>query len=231
MPSKISNAKHWIFDLDNTLYPPGCNLFHQIDIRMREFIARYFDIELDEAFLVQKRYFREFGTTLNGLMKNHGMEPDDFLHYVHDIDVSVIDPNPALDKALANLPGRKVVYTNGSLAHAERITNRLGIAHHFDGMFDIVAAEFMPKPDIRAYRSLLVEYAIDPKGAVMVEDVARNLEPAKQLGMETVLIHTEHRWSEDASDAGFVDHRIDDLTAWLVALVEGEITKEADSAA
>ncbi|MDA0655143.1 MAG: pyrimidine 5'-nucleotidase, partial [Proteobacteria bacterium] len=228
MPSEISNTKHWIFDLDNTLYPPGCNLFHQIDIRMREFIARYFDIELDEAFLLQKRYFREFGTTLNGLMKNHGMEPDDFLHYVHDIDVSVIDPNPALDKALANLPGRKVIYTNGSLAHAERITNRLGIGHHFDAMFDIVAAEFMPKPDMRAYRSLLAKYGIDPKSAVMVEDVARNLEPAKQLGMKTVLIHTEHRWSEDAGDAGFIDHRIDDLTAWLGALVEGGIAKEAD---
>ena len=118
MQSTLANAKHWVFDLDNTLYPPGCNLFYQVDVRMREFIAKHFDIELDEAFKLQKRYFREYGTTLNGLMQVHGMKPEPFLNYVHDIDVSVIEPSPVLDRALAKLPGKKIIYTNGSFDHA-----------------------------------------------------------------------------------------------------------------
>lgn len=219
MSPSLANADHWVFDLDNTLYPPGCNLFHQVDMRMRAFIAKYFDIDEDAAFKLQKKYFREYGTTLNGLMRNHDMKPDAFLDYVHDIDLTVIEPNPVMDRALAKLPGRKVVYTNGSLAHAERIMARLGIGHHFDGVFDIVAADFMPKPDIAAYHALLAKHAIDPEGAVMVEDVARNLEPAKQLGMATVLIETDHRWSEDADGADYVDHRVGDLTEWLNELV------------
>ncbi|MBE89886.1 MAG: pyrimidine 5'-nucleotidase [Rhodospirillaceae bacterium] len=222
MQLPLANAKHWVFDLDNTLYPPGCNLFYQVDVRMREFIAKHFDIDLDEAHKLQKRYFREYGTTLNGLMQVHGMEPEPFLDYVHDIDVSVIEPSPVLDQALAKLTGRKMIYTNGSFAHAERITDRLGIRHHFDDIFDIIAADFRPKPDEGAYHSLLSKYHIDPLETVMVEDVARNLEPAKRLGMATVLIHTEHRWSEDADGADYVDHRIDDLTVWLSGLVEKE---------
>lgn len=224
MSPTLAIADHWVFDLDNTLYPPGCNLFHQVDMRMRAFIADYFDIDEVEAYKLQKRYFRDYGTTLNGLMRNHDMQPDAFLDYVHDIDVSVIEANPAMDRALAKLPGRKVVYTNGSLAHAERIMARLGISHHFEGVFDIVAAEFMPKPDMAAYRAMLARHDIDPAGSVMVEDVARNLEPAKQLGMATVLIETDHRWSEDADGAEYVDHRIEDLTQWLsdlAALLDG----------
>ena len=220
MQSPLITAKHWVFDLDNTLYPSRCNLFHQVDMRMRKFIAEHFKIELDEAFKLQKRYFREYGTTLNGLMQVHGMAPEPFLDYVHDIDVSVIEPSPALDQALTKLAGRKMIYTNGSFAHAERITNRLGIRHHFDDIFDIIAADFRPKPDESAYHSLLSKYGIDPLETVMVEDVARNLEPAKRLGMATVLIHTGHRWSEDAVGADYVDHRIEDLTIWLSALVE-----------
>ena len=220
MQSPLANAKHWVFDLDNTLYPPGCNLFYQVDVRMREFIAKHFDIELDEAFKLQKRYFREYGTTLNGLMQVHGMKPEPFLNYVHDIDVSVIEPSPVLDRALAKLPGRKIIYTNGSFDHAERITNRLGIRDHFDNIFDIIAADFRPKPDESAYHSLLSKYHIDPLETVMVEDVAQNLEPAKKLGMATVLIHTGHRWSEDADGVDYVDHRSDDLTVWFSELVE-----------
>ncbi|HAT36737.1 MAG TPA: pyrimidine 5'-nucleotidase, partial [Rhodospirillaceae bacterium] len=219
LPS-LATADHWIFDLDNTLYPPGCNLFYQVDIRMRAFIAEYFDIDEDEAFKLQKRYFRDYGTTLNGLMKNHDMEPDAFLDYVHDIDVSVIDPNPTMERALSKLPGRKLVYTNGSVAHAERIMARLGISHHFDDVFDIVAAEFLPKPDITAYHALVAKHDIEPTCSVMVEDVARNLEPAKALGMATVLIETDHRWSEDADGTDYVDHRVEDLTEWLDELVK-----------
>jgi len=227
MQSSLTKAKHWVFDLDNTLYPPGSNLFHQVDMRMREFIAAQFNIELGEAFKLQKQYFHEYGTTLSGLMQHHDMPPEPFLDYVHDIDVSVIDPNPTLDRVLAKLPGKKMIYTNGSFAHAERVTSRLGISHHFDDVFDIVAADYRPKPDESAYHSLLSRYEIDPVRTVMVEDVARNLEPAKRLGMATVLIHTEHRWSEDSDGVDYVDHRIDDLTDWLSALVE----EETDSAA
>jgi putative hydrolase of the HAD superfamily len=218
MNPTLKHARYWVFDLDNTLYPPGCDLFRQVDLRMREFIARHFDIGLDEAFRLQKQYFREYGTTLNGLMRNHDMPPGPFLDYVHDIDVTVVDANPDLDRALAALPGRKVIYTNGSHAHAERIAGRLGITGHFDAIFDIVAADFQPKPDRSAFRTLLERHDIEPTEAVMVEDVARNLEPAKELGMATVLIESEHRWSEDADQADYIDHRIDDLTAWLSAI-------------
>ena len=218
MNPTLKHAKHWVFDLDNTLYPPGCELFSKVDLRMRAFIARHFDIELDEAFRLQKQYFREYGTTLNGLMRNHDMPPGPFLDYVHDIDVTVIEANPALDRALGELPGRKVIYTNGSQTHAERIADRLGISGHFDAIYDIVAAEYRPKPDPSAYRDLLGRHGIEPSDAVMVEDVARNLEPAKELGMATVLIETDHRWSEDSDGAAYVDHRIADLADWLAAL-------------
>lgn len=185
---ELSHIRDWVFDLDNTLYPADINLFPQVDRRMGEFIARHFGISPDEARILQKEYFRTYGTTLRGLMLHHGMEPHAYLDYVHDIDLSVITANAALDQALAALDGRKTVFTNGSLKHAEAILERLGITHHFDAIFDVAAAEFVPKPDPACYQKMLMSLVIAPERAALFEDTAHNLPPAAALGMTTVLV-------------------------------------------
>ncbi|HYE48264.1 MAG TPA: pyrimidine 5'-nucleotidase [Azospirillaceae bacterium] len=215
----------WIFDLDNTLYPSSCNLFAQVDRRIGEFIARLLGLPADEARLVQKRYFRDYGTTLRGLMTEHGIDPVPFLDYVHDIDVTPVAPSPTLDRALARLPGRKLVYTNGSVAHAAKVLARLGIDGRFDGVFDIVAADYVPKPDPRPYATLVEREGIDPARAVMVEDIARNLVPAAALGMATVWVRSEADWSRpDGGGVGageHIHHIVDDVVDWLDGLAGG----------
>ncbi|MCB2099223.1 MAG: pyrimidine 5'-nucleotidase [Rhodobacterales bacterium] len=211
----------WVFDLDNTLYPASCDLFSQVDRRMKAFIADYLSVPEDEAFRIQKQYFRDHGTTLRGLMTHHGMAPDPFLDYVHDIDLSAVAPNPALDRALAALPGRKVIFTNASVAHAERVMDRLGVTGRFDGLFDIHAADFEPKPRPAVYDRMVAALGIEPTRAVMVEDIARNLEPAAALGMVTVWVRTDSHWGLDGADGDWVHHATDDLTAWLQGVLDG----------
>jgi putative hydrolase of the HAD superfamily len=207
----------WIFDLDNTLYPASCNLFPQVDRRIGEFIATFLKVDPDEARRVQKEYFREYGTTLRGMMTRHAMLPDQFLEYVHTIDLSVVPPSPTLDRALERLSGRKIIYTNGSVRHAERVMARIGVDRHFHGVFDIVAADYQPKPDPSGYARLLERHRIDPRAAVMIEDIPRNLAPAAALGMTTVLVRTQDEWAQDGADGDFIHHITDDLVAWLEA--------------
>jgi len=214
MSLDIAHSEYWIFDLDNTLYPAECKLFHQVDIRMRNFISDYFNLNEDESVSLQKRYFREYGTTLNGLMKNHGMKPEAFLEYVHDIDVSVVSPNPSMGLSLSQLPGQKIVFTNGTLKHAQRVMERLGIEHNFNGVFDIFATNFTPKPNIEGYYELVRKFAINPQKTVMVEDMVHNLEPAKNLGMTTVLIKPSFD-KHNNGETKYVDYQVGDLTAWL----------------
>ena len=187
-PRGLSHIRDWVFDLDNTLYPADINLFPQVDRRMGQFIAQHFGIGAEEARAIQKHYFRTYGTTLRGLMLHHGMEPHAYLDYVHDIDLSVVTANAALDEALGKLDGRKTVFTNGSLKHAEAILDRLGIAHHFAAIFDVAAAEFVPKPDPACYQKMLMSLVIAPERAALFEDTAQNLPPAAALGMITVLV-------------------------------------------
>ncbi|MDP6567684.1 MAG: pyrimidine 5'-nucleotidase [Alphaproteobacteria bacterium] len=213
----------WVFDLDNTLYPADCGMFPQVSQRMGQFIARFFDTGLEEARAVQKRLFRSHGTTLRGLMVEHDLDPIPFLDYVHAIDVTVIPHDGRWEEALGRLPGRKIIFTNGSLAHAERIMERLGVAPHFDGVYDIVAADFVPKPRLEAYRGLLRTHAIDPERAVMIEDIAKNLEPAAALGMTTVLVPGHGDWATEGSDGDHVHHLVDDLPGWLLRLTEDMI--------
>jgi putative hydrolase of the HAD superfamily len=139
--------RHWIFDLDNTLYPASCRLFDQVEARMGAFIADFLGISPEAARAIQKRYFKEHGTTLRGLMVHHDLAPQRFLDYVHAIDVSALEPAPALARALDRLPGEKLVYTNGSTRHAENVMARLGVAGCFDGIFDIAAADYLAKPE------------------------------------------------------------------------------------
>ena len=216
----LAQIRDWVFDLDNTLYPADNNLFDQVDRRMGEFIARHFGIGAQEARVIQKRYFHTYGTTLRGLMLHHGLEPEGYLDYVHDIDLSVIGPNRALDVALHRLDGRKTVFTNGSLKHAEAVLDRLGIAGHFTGVFDIAAAEFVPKPEPACYQKMLSALVIAPDQAALFEDTADNLTPAAALGMTTVLVVPNGAAAADpAAERKPPNDQIhfvtDDLTRWL----------------
>lgn len=216
--SRVS-ADVWVFDLDNTLYPRDCDLFAQIDVKMKTFVSDLLGIDYDEAYKIQKQYFREHGSTLRGLMDNHGLPPKEFLDFVHDIDVTPVPPNPRLDDILHRLDGRKIVFTNGSVTHAENVMKRLGITHHFEGIFDIHAADYLPKPDRSAYDKFVREYDVDPNRAVMLEDIARNLEPAHAMGMTTVWIRSDHDHSAMGAEGDHIHHTIDELVPWLEAQV------------
>ena len=216
---ELRASQAWIFDLDNTLYPPSIDLFGQIDERMRDYIAGYLGLHPEEAYRIQKRYFFDYGTSLRGLMHVHGMDPAPFLEHVHDIDVTLLHPSPQLEAALAALPGRKLVYTNASTRHAERVMDRLGITHHFEAVFDIVEAGYEPKPEPRPYSSLVRRFGFDPGAAVMVEDMARNLVPAAALGMTTVWVRSHSEHGRAGLDGARIDHETDDLTAWLESLL------------
>jgi putative hydrolase of the HAD superfamily len=207
----------WIFDLDNTLYPASCNLFDQVDRRIGEFIADLLQVDAAEARRLQKQYFQEYGTTLRGLMTHHGMTPAAFLDYVHAIDVTPVPQSPALGQALAALEGRKLIFTNGSVAHAERVMARLGVGHHFEGVFDIVAADYQPKPNPATYAAMIARHGVDPRAAAMFEDLPRNLVPAHALGMTTVLVRTDVDWAQDGAEGEHIHHVTDDLVAWLEA--------------
>jgi len=210
----------WIFDLDNTLYPSECRLFDQIDVRMGTYIANFLGVEYDEARKVQKDYFRNYGTTLRGLMSVHGAEPQSFLDYVHDIDLSPLPDARRMEQALGRLDGRKIVFTNASLDYAERVLDQLGISHHFEDVFGIEAADYLPKPDINAYRKFIDRHGIDPNRSAMIEDMAQNLEPARELGMTTVWVPNNVARARESPQDGHIDHVIENLEAWLVELAE-----------
>ena len=207
-----------MFDLDNTLYPHHLNLWQQVDERIRNYIADFLKISHDEAFRMQKDYYKRYGTSMRGLMTEHGMKPDDFLDYVHEIDHSPLEPNPALGAAIEKLPGRKLILTNGTRTHADAVMRRLDIHTHFEDVFDIIAAELEPKPLPQTYDKFLQLHGVDPARAAMFEDLARNLEVPHALGMTTVLVVPEgtrevfrEDWEMEGRDAAHVDHVTDDL--------------------
>ena len=214
----------WVFDLDNTLYPASTNLFGQVDRRMGLFIAELLGLSPEDARALQKQYFRTHGTTLNGLMRVHGIDPRAFLDFVHDIDLDVLRPAGALDAALGGLPGRKVIYTNGSEAHARRVLDRLQIAGHFDGIVDIVASGYDPKPSAAAFAQMLSRLAVVPERAAMVEDMARNLRPARAAGLVTVWLKGSADWAAPAPDDA-IDHVIDDLADWLAGVAAASASR------
>jgi putative hydrolase of the HAD superfamily len=226
----IKAVDTWVFDLDNTLYPADCDLFAQIDVRMTAYVSTLLSIEPQEARHVQKTYYAEYGTTLAGLMHRHQVDPHDFLHHVHDIDVSPVAPDPALARLIAALPGKRLVFTNGSRAHADRVVRRLGLEGLFEDYFDIAATGFVPKPKPAAFEALIAKHQFDPTRAAMFEDLARNLEPAAALGMKTVLIKSSKDWSHEpaaARPAGldepqpdYVHHVTDCLKTFLTTVVQ-----------
>ncbi len=221
-PDDFSHVTEWVFDLDNTLYPHHSNLFAQIDVKMTEYIANLLRLPSDEARIVQKQFYREYGTTLRGLMDVHGIDPDDFLEKVHDIDYSRLEPDPKLGDAITRLPGRKFIFTNGDRGHAERVSRQLGILDHFDDIFDIISADLTPKPAAESYDKFIALHRVKTSCAVMFEDLARNLFVPKALGMKTVLIVPRNFepsfseiWERDGHDGTNVDHVTDDLAGFL----------------
>lgn len=217
----------WVFDLDNTLYPHHVNLWQQVDGRIRDFVAQQLKVEAAEAFRIQKDYYRRYGTTMRGMMTEHGVSPDDFLAYVHDIDHSPLEPNPAMGQALARLPGRKLILTNASVAHAEKVLERLALGVSFDGVFDIISAQFEPKPARQTYHRFLDLHGVDAERAAMFEDLARNLAIPHEFGMTTVLVVPDgtkevvrEAWEMEGRDAPHVDHVTEDLTGFLAGIAE-----------
>ncbi len=215
----------WIFDLDNTLYPPSTRLFDQIDVKMGEYIAQLLGCDPVEAHRIQKIYFHDHGTTLAGLMHNHDVDPRDFLGYVHAIDFTPLAAAPRLADTIVRLPGRKLVCTNGDGDYAQQVLAALGLGDSFEGLWDVHAMHYRPKPERSAYTGMIEAMAIDPTRAVFVEDMARNLTVPKALGMQTVWLDLGTEWGDRAKDDAAIDLVIDDLAQWLGTLVEAAPTR------
>ena len=215
----------WIFDLDNTLYPAECNLFAEVDRRMGEYIAKYLGVPYAQARHLQKSYYQQFGTTLSGLMQVHKMAPEPFLDYVHDIDLDPVRPSPELAAAIDTLPGRKLVFTNGSRRHAERVAEKLGVLHLFEDICDIAACDFVPKPSADAFDRMVRRHGVASERAAMFEDMPHNLKVPSALGMTTVLVlssYMDHpvqlemrRWAEPPD---YVHHMTESLVGFLEAV-------------
>ena len=204
----VGHIDTWIFDLDNTLYPASSQLFAQIDVRMGRYIQQLLGVDADEAYRVQKGFFHSHGMTLPGLMEAHGVDPHHFLDFVHDVDVDVVQPNPELGEMIGRLPGRKLVFTNADVPYAQRVLARLGLSESFEALHDIHALDYVPKPQASAYANLCAVHGIEPARAVFVEDMARNLVPAKALGMTTV-------WINNGSEQGALKQGLGDAAAHI----------------
>ncbi len=207
----LSKVDTWIFDLDNTLYPPSCKLFDQIAVRMTNFIVAQLRISAAEATKLRHGYYKKYGTTLRGLMLEHAMEPHGFLDYVHDIDYAPVAAHPALIAAIASLPGRKLVFTAGTKAHAQNVLARLGGQQSFESVFDIVDADFIPKPDVRPYELFLKRHDVMPESAAFFEDISENLLAPRAMGMKTILVGKY----DEAILPAHVDYVTDDLAGFL----------------
>ena len=213
----LSHIGHWVFDLDNTIYPAECNLFAQVDVRIGAYIAGMLDLPADEARRLQKHFFRRYGTTMKGLMEEYGVDPHHFLDYVHDIDYSPVVPSAGLTAALERLEGPRYIFTNGSVGHAEAVLDRLGVAGLFADIFDIAAAGFHPKPMDPFYDLFLARHGMDPAATALIEDMAINLRPAHERGMTTVHVRTPSEWAMNGHDADYIHHSTGDLVAFLDA--------------
>ena len=219
MHPSFAHVDTWIFDLDNTLYPASADLFAHIDRRMTAFIAELLSVDLVEAHRIQKAYFIGHGTTLAGLMAEHQVDPHAFLAYVHDIEMDVLQADAPLVAALARLPGRKLVFTNGDGPYALKVLERLGLGGSFEAVHDIHAMDLRPKPQPEAYAGLCAAFDLDPRESLFVEDMARNLKPAKAIGMTTVWVDNGSEQAPDA-DRSYIDFHIHALAPWLEQILE-----------
>lgn len=225
----LSHIRTWIFDLDNTLYRADVSFFADIGEKMTHFISRYLTMQPEAARLLQEEYYHDYGATLSGMMDIHGMDPAEFLDYVHDVDLSVLKPNPALRDAIAALPGRKLIFTNGSRGHIQNVASHLNLLDLFEGGFAIEDADYMPKPKRSAYETFNQVFDVIPEETIFFEDTIRNLEVPKAMGMTTILVSDEIEETESGKiratdpgtgrsfEANYVDDVASDLAAWLAA--------------
>jgi putative hydrolase of the HAD superfamily len=224
----FTHIESFIFDLDNTLYPADCHLFSQIDRRMTEFIEKTLDLPHAKARHLQKHYYAVHGTTLRGLMQEHGVPPQDFMSYVHDIDLTPVEKNQRLRDAINMLPGEKYIFTNGSVRHAENVAGKIGILDLFDGIFDVSHAGYVPKPHHETYQRFMGHFDVTPTKAAMFEDLPVNLEAPHAMGLTTVLVQSDAAWFDDEPEEKrpgkpgeqfpHVHHVTEDLTGFLTSL-------------
>ncbi len=218
--NELLKIKFWLFDLDNTLYSGATKVFDQVDKKMTKFISDKLKISSHEARKIQKNYFQEYNTTLNGMIKNHKIDADEFLEFVHDVDLSFLKKDKLLEKEIKKLKGKKIIFTNGSKEHAKNVTKKLGLDKLFDGIFDIRDCGFIPKPSREPYEKIIENYKIEPQYCIFFEDIARNLKPAKELGMKTVWIVNEEPWAAKFSDAKFINYKTKNLANFLKEINE-----------
>lgn len=212
--SGFSHVEHWVFDMDNTLYPPETGFMRRVSERINAFFVRATGLEPGPAFELQKKFLRDYGTSLAGLMEHYAVEPRDFLDEVHEVSLSDLSPDPALRAALSALPGQRIIFTNAPERHAERVLRHLEVDDLFHGVFHIEAADLLPKPDPRTFARMAERHGVDPKAAVFFEDTEANLLPAHDMGMTTVLVGAH----AEASTAHFVHHRTPSLAPFLHTL-------------
>ena len=211
----FTDIKYWIFDLDNTLYSEKTKVFDRVDKKMSKYISEKLKVSIEKAKEIQKNYFYKYNTTLNGLIKNHNIDANEFLDFVHDIDLSFLNHDPKFSQELQKLDGKKIIFTNGPRKHALNVTKKIGIDQCFDDIFDIIDANFVPKPMMVSYKKLIKKHKIDPNLCVFVEDIARNLKPAYEIGMKTVWIENDEPWAKKFSDSNFVSYKTNNLFEFL----------------
>ena len=212
---ELTEIKFWIFDLDNTLYSGQTKVFSEVDKKMSSFISEKFNVDLVEAKKIQKEYFYEYGTTLSGLMKKQNINPNEFLEFVHDIDISWLPKDNFLREELIKIQEKKYIFSNGSHAHIENVTKQLGIRDLFDGAFDITDANFIPKPHLDPYIKLIEKFKLKPKQSILIEDIAHNLEQAKKLGMKTCWLENDEAFAKKDADKSYIDYKINNLPSFL----------------
>ena len=211
-----------LIDLDNTVYPEDSNIFSLIDIRMKSFISKNLNVSLEKSYEIQKKYFMENGTTLKGLMLHHNIKPEPFLNYVHDIDLSSIQNNPKLIAVLKKYKGKKIIFTNGSQDHAIKVLQRIGIKQYINGIFDIIDAEYIPKPEIVTYKKVLKKFNLIPEKTIMIDDLPINLKTAKKLGINTVLINQKH---DTKSNHNYINLVCSNILETIIKINEGKINE------
>ena len=213
--NKFKNIKNFIFDCDGVLYQDLDAVFGQVSRRMTKYISKKLNLDLKKAKELQINYFHKYNTSLNGLMIHHKVNPDEFLKYVHDINLNFMKKDLALRQELIKLEAKKFVFTNGSNAHVKNIIKHVGIEDLFDGIFDIADSNLIPKPSLEPYKKLVQKFKIIPEETIFIEDIAKNLEPAKKLGMKTIWLINEEYWGKKDSDKDYIDLKIKNLTSFL----------------
>ena len=219
------NINTWIFDLDNTLYSADSGIFQQVHRLMGEFISKNLNVDLTEAKKLQSKYYKQHGTTLRGMIDNHGTNPDYFLEEVHKLDYSIVGPNDLLNRELKKLKGRKIIYTNANKQHVINVLERIDLTNFFDEIFDIKMANYIPKPEIKPYEQIIDLFNINPKSSAMFDDIARNLVPAKKVGFTPVWIDAGYEnFSDDIkSSKNYLDYETRDLSLFLKNVNDKEI--------